>query len=109
MVWAPDSKRLAVNYRDGRSFVTELYQVKGSKWVALRSPVEATLPIVEKSESKETQEPGLDSWAVEKWIDSDTALMSAELRNSYSRFIFTLKFDAAGNWKIIRQTKEKAE
>jgi sugar lactone lactonase YvrE len=109
VVWAPDSKRFAVNYREGRSFVTALYQVKGSEWVALRSPVEATLPIVEKSKSKDTHEPGLDSWAVEKWIDSNTALMSAELHNSYSRFIFTLKFDAAGNWKIIHQTNEKAE
>ncbi len=109
MVWAPDSKRFAVNYRDGRSFVTELYQLNGSGWVALRSPVEATLPIVEKGSSKDTQEPGLDSWSVEKWIDSETALMSAQLRTSNSRFIFTLKFDAAGNWKIVHQTKEKAE
>ena len=34
--------------------------------------------------------------------------MSAQLRTSNSRFIFTLKFDAAGNWKIVHQTKEKA-
>jgi CRISPR/Cas system-associated protein Cas10 (large subunit of type III CRISPR-Cas system) len=95
--------------------LTDLYQLKGSEWVALRSPVDATLPILEraqserKRESKDKDEQSWDYWTVEKWIDADTALMSAQLRNSYFRVVFTLKFDPDGNWKIVHQTKEKAE
>src|SRR4029077_15321034 len=38
VVWAPDSKRFAFNYRAGSRYnTTALYQLRGDKWMALRS------------------------------------------------------------------------
>jgi hypothetical protein len=57
--------------------------------------------------------PIMTSWQVRKWIDSSTALLYAhsektfEIKNETesvrASFFFTLKFDAAGNWKIARK------
>jgi hypothetical protein len=56
--------------------------------------------------------PIMNSWQVRKWIDSSTALLYAhrektfEIKNETqsvgASFFFTLKFDPAGNWKIVR-------
>ena len=120
VVWAPDSKRFAINCRDGsHSEGTDLYQLKDDKWVALASPVDATTETLEraksaekskKSRSKEASDsPDFDSWIVERWTDADTAVLQAHLIGSDYQFIFTLKFDKDGNWKIVKQVKEPAE
>ena len=39
VVWAPDSKRFAFNYRAGsHHYTTALFQLRSNKWVPLRSP-----------------------------------------------------------------------
>ena len=40
VIWAPDSKRLAFNYGQGRTHATSFYQLRNEKWVALDSPSE---------------------------------------------------------------------
>jgi hypothetical protein len=42
VIWAPDSKRLAFNYGQGRTHATSLYQLRDEKWVALDSPAQIT-------------------------------------------------------------------
>jgi hypothetical protein len=120
MLWALDSKRLAITCLSGsHSEETNLYQLKGDKWVALRSPVDATLKTLQRDEasektkkdrSEETSEStDFDSWILERWTDADTAVLRAHLRGSDYDFIFTLKFAKDGNWKIVSQIKEAAE
>ena len=120
MLWGPDSKRLAITCLNGsHSDETNLYQLKGDKWVALRSPVDATLETLKRAEasektkkgrSEETSDPtDFDTWILERWTDADTAVLSAHLRGSDYDFIFTLKFAKDGNWRIVNQIKKSAE
>jgi hypothetical protein len=120
MFWAPDSKRLAITCLSGsHSDETNLYQLNGNKWVALRSPVDATLKTLQRAEASEKAKKGrfeetsestdFDSWILERWTDADTAVLSAHLRGSDYDFIFTLKFAKDGNWKIVNQIKKSAE
>ena len=120
IVWAPDSKRLAINCRSGSHFTgTYLYQLKDDKWVDLASPVDATLERLKKAKSAErnkknrseetSDEPDFDSWIVERWTDADHAVLQAHLRGGDYQFIYTLKFDKDGDWKIVSQNKEAAE
>jgi hypothetical protein len=119
IVWAPDSKRFALNYTEGaraRADTTALYQLRGGKWVELRSPVtdETTKP-VERARSAQLRKMDLSpghTWHCEKvlkWTDGSTALLSSEMSEMgeedprwVTTFLFTLKFDDAGNWKIIK-------
>jgi hypothetical protein len=43
---------------------------------------------------------------VERWTDADTAVLYAHPRGSEYLFIFALKIDKGGNWKVVHQTKE---
>ena len=38
VLWAPDSKRFAFNWGQGRVHQTSLYQLRGDEWKALKSP-----------------------------------------------------------------------
>jgi sugar lactone lactonase YvrE len=120
VVWAPDSKRLAINCPSGSHVEgADLYQLKHDEWVLLASPVDATLRILDRAKSAEKSKKGeseeesdssdFDSWVVERWTDADTAVLYAHLRGSDYLFIFTLRFHKDGNWKIVDQTKEPAE
>ena len=123
IVWSPDSKRFAVNYTEGsQSHVhassAALYQLRGDKWVALRSPVtdETTKP-VERAQFAQLNKmhlpiPGHKLWytkKVLKWIDGNTALLYSSLGVMgddfwpETGFLFTLNFDAKGNWKIVKR------
>jgi uncharacterized protein YecT (DUF1311 family) len=120
IVWAPHSKRFALNYTEGgraRSSPTALYQLRGDKWVALRSPVtdETTNPL-ERAWSAQLRKMHLPNpgriWytkKVLKWTDGSTALLYSGLGHMGEKgswpetgFLFTLKFDAEGNWKIVK-------
>lgn len=120
IIWAPDSKRFALNYRDpqprSRANITILYQLRGGKWLRLRSPVtdETTEP-VERARSTQLRKMDLSpghTWHSEKvlkWTDGNTALLSSEMGEVgeedprwVTTFLFTLKFDAQGNWKIVK-------
>lgn len=120
VVWAPDSKRLAINCLSGSHFEgTNLYQLKHDKWRLLASPVDATSKMLDRAKSaekskkdrseEESESSDFDSWVVERWTDADTAVLYAQLRGSDYLFIFTLRFDKDGNWKIVNQAKESAE
>jgi len=119
IIWAPDSKRFGLNYTKGaraRADTTALYQLRGDKWVQLRSPVtdETTKP-VERAHDAQLRKMHLypghiwHSEQVRKWTDGSTALLYSELSvmgeedpRWVTTFLFTLKFDAQGNWKIIK-------
>jgi hypothetical protein len=125
IVWAPDSKRFAFNYHAGtRYYTTELYQLKGEKWVKLRPPeTEATTKPLEAVKAAQLQKLHLpkstyrrnisDSFSVDEWVDANTAVLHASSVQSVAtkdednvdveaRFLFTLKFDADGTWKITK-------
>jgi hypothetical protein len=131
VVWAPDSKRFAFNYSPPHAPHTSyetiaLYQLRGEKWVALRSPVDETSERTQlaqlakehlpKSAYPRHAEPLRDILKVRNWTDSNTAILYAYSvwigsgsHNSEANFLFTLKFDADGNWKIVKthQMSEK--
>jgi len=121
IVWAPDSKRFALNYKaDDSSTLTALYQLCGEKWVALRSPItNQTTELVERAPSAELRKmhlpknahPRRDSitWEVTQWTDANIAILYAysswsvgDISDLETHFLFTLKFDAKGNWKIVK-------
>jgi hypothetical protein len=121
IVWAPDSKRFALNYRaDDSSNTTVLYQLRGEKWMALRSPVtnQTTEPLeraqsarLRKMQLPKNTRPNLASITreVTQWTDANTATLYAysvwsvgDVSDLGEHFLFTLKFDAKGNWKIVK-------
>jgi hypothetical protein len=132
VIWAPDSKRVAFNYGQGRTHATSLYQLSGDKWKALKSPeddayqretaiVAAQLRrkgLSEKKLSKQNMWLRLISWTVEvrQWIDPNTAIVYASLGQVAARrdapgemsdsfgtdLLLTLKFDDAGTWKVVK-------
>jgi hypothetical protein len=125
LLWTPDSKRFAVNSGSGRSHTTALYQLRGNKWVALRSPVDETSKRIERAQSaqlRKTHAPENgsrkhfgDADEVLKWADANTAILYAYSNmvvgetGVSAHFLFTLKFDEAGKWKIVKthQMSEK--
>jgi hypothetical protein len=124
VVWATDSKRFAFNYSPPHvphtSYETiALYQLRGDKWVALRSFVAETSERTQlaqlakehlpKSGYPRHVEPLRDILKVRNWTDANTAILYAYSvwvgrgsRNSEASFLFTLKFDPEGNWKIVK-------
>ena len=124
IIWAPDSKRFALNYRaDDSSTVTALYELRDEKWVTLRSPItNQTTELVDRVPSAELRKlhlpknphPRRDSiaWEVTQWTDPNTAILYAYsswsaggISDLAEHFLFTLKFDAKGNWKIVKTHK----
>jgi hypothetical protein len=133
LLWTPDSKRFAINYRaGGRWNTTALYQLRADKWVALRSPeaneIYEPLNRAKAAQLKKLHLPKStnqrriwDTTQLRSWTDADTAILFASSDRSVmfnkdlsvnenredtgdlvAGFIFTLKFDARGNWKIVK-------
>src|SRR6266699_2808480 len=132
VVWAPDSKRFAFNYGQGRSHSTSLYQLRGDEWKALKSPDDEVSDITDKLIAAQLKRKGLSkkklskekkylrliSWTPKliNWVDSNTAILNASLQQVIALrddpgemsdgfgadLLFTLKFDDAGNWKIVK-------
>jgi hypothetical protein len=131
IVWAPDSKRFAFNYspphRPHTSYETiALYQLRGDKWVALRSPLDETSERTQlaqlakehlpKSAYPRRAEPLRDILKVRNWTEANTAILYAYSvwvgsgsRDSKAAFLFTLKFDAEGTWKIVKTQQMSAK
>ena len=125
--WAPDSQRFAVSY--GRKHEASLYQLRDGQWVELESPDNEAYEQADAAVAAEAKRRGVPkssgrtpSWSIEadEWVQATTLVMHASLEKLYqwgedhekhlSRdFLFTLKFDAAGKWKIVkmRQLSEK--
>lgn len=140
VIWAPDSKRFAFNYGQGRTHATSLYQLHDNEWKALKFPddedkifkradaiVAGQLKrkgLSKEKLSKKGMYLRLIWWTVklDRWADSNAAILYASLRQVAARrddpgemsdgfgtdLLFTLKFDEAGNWKIIK-THEMSE
>jgi hypothetical protein len=110
VIWAPDSKRFAFNWGQGRTRQTSLYQVRDDQWKALKLPNDDVHEILNK-----TIKRGLpkkthlrliwETVKVHQWVDSNTAILygGLEVDEAFgAHFLLTLKFDEAGNWKIIK-------
>ena len=129
IVWAPDSKRFAFNLQPGKAYQTaQFYQLDGNTWRKLDSlesndatfaPLDRSMARQKKTLKKKLKPPPEDqgwpimtSWQVFKWIDPSTALLYAHAQKNFeiknqmesvrASFFFTLKFDAAGKWEIVR-------
>src|SRR5262249_35714770 len=121
IVWVPDSKRFAFNLQPGKAYQTaQFYQLDGNRWRrldALESNAATTAPL-DRSMARQKKNlklpfwPFLTSWQVRKWIDSSTALLYAHRAETFeitdeskevtASFFFTLRFDPAGKWEVIR-------
>lgn len=126
VVWSPDSKCFALNYTTS-SLKTDyqsvaFYQLRDDKWVALHSPVDeqsqhSQLAQLAKKYSprnayqKGDSSPVLDRLEARSWTDANTVILYAysERDGGEAAALFTLKFDDAGNWKIVktRRVSEK--
>jgi len=122
LLWAPDSKRFAFNYiaahaHDTTYETVALYQLRGDKWVALHSPVDKAseraqlAQLAEKYLPKNSyrrrfldSSPEDDTLTVRKWADANTAILFAysQTDEEQGAVLFTMKFDAEGNWKIVK-------
>jgi hypothetical protein len=122
VIWAPDSKRFACNYSPLHAHHTvfqsvAFYQLRGDKWVALHSPADEASERVQlaqlgkghlpKDFNPRRCAPDRDVLKVRNWTDANTAILYAPCYGHTSGeleggFLFTLKFDAAGNWKIVK-------
>ena len=122
LLWAPDSKRFAFNYIPANGHHTSretiaLYQLRGDKWVTLLSPVDKAseraqlAQLAEKYLPKNSyrrrfldSSPEDDTLRVRKWADANTAILYAysQTDEDQGAVLFTMKFDAEGNWKIVK-------
>jgi hypothetical protein len=123
VLWAPDSKRFALKRSPGHQ--SSLYQLRDDHWVALESPEDKAFERVDAVVAAQLKRKGLSKktslrslwWTVEadQWVDASTLVVHASLAERVNRgetdaedldfggdFLFTLKFDDAGNWKIIK-------
>jgi hypothetical protein len=133
VVWAPDSKRFAFNWGQGRTHQTSFCQLRGDHWQRLESSPgdEATQRVEKEFEAqlkrshvseKKLEKKGLylrfisETDELDRWLDSNTALLYAGLGKIIAKrddpgdmsdgfsadFLFTIKFDDAGNWKFVK-------
>src|SRR5437867_4363771 len=127
IVWAPDSKRVAFNYSLPCKHCTydtiAFYQLRDDKWVALRSLVDERsergqlaqlakdhLPKSAHERRIWRSKPTHDLLKIREWIDANTAILYAysqwfvgdDQGHLEANFLFTLKFDADGKWKILK-------
>ncbi|MGB9476000.1 MAG: hypothetical protein WCE87_13120 [Candidatus Udaeobacter sp.] len=119
IVWTPDSKRFAFNYTPPHPPHTTyetvaFYQLRDNKWTQLQSPIDvdsapATFAKLVKqlSISGDRTDPIPDIVKARQWTDADTAIVYVDWgstgQNSRKQtFLFTLKFDAEGNSKIVK-------
>ncbi len=129
VIWAPDSRRFACNYSPPHAHHTTyetvaFYQLRGDKWVEVHSPVDAATERLQlaqlaknhlpKSFNPRHCVPDRDVLKLRNWTDADTAILYAPCYGRTSgeldaAFLFTLKFDDAGNWKVVKthQMSEK--
>lgn len=128
LLWAPDSKRFAFNYSPMHAHHVvfqsiAFYQLRADKWVPMESPADETKGPQLAHFGKGHLPKGFDprdcaqEWDImklRKWSDANTAIVYApcygrESSKLEAGFLFTLKFDEAGKWKIIKthQMSEK--
>jgi uncharacterized protein YecT (DUF1311 family) len=119
VVWAPDSKRFAFNYTINSLRIdyetVAFYQLRDGKWAALHSPVDEKskhsqlAQLAKKYSPRSTSRRGdsslvRDDLEARSWTDANTVILYAysERDEGEAATLFTLKFDEAGNWKIVK-------
>lgn len=129
VLWAPDSRRIAFNYRAGTRYSTcSVYELTGEKWKALPDLETKAAKVIEmmaRSEQRQRKRLGAtksayrrridDTWKVRRWIDADTfeALASSEatvlvnkesddLGSLGTNVLFTVKCDNRGGWRVTQ-------
>jgi hypothetical protein len=121
ILWAPDSKRFGFSYSPVHARHTTydkvaFFQLRDDKWVGLHQPSDALhpsqllqLPLKDhlpKGFNPRHCAPEWDEVKLRAWTDANTAILYAPCyghsRDLKTAFLFTLKFDEAGNWKIIK-------
>lgn len=133
VLWAPDSKRLAFYWGQGRAHHTSFYRLRDDHWTPLdpqpddevsqRLGDDIATQLKQKGQSeKKLEKKGLYlrfilmAIKLDRWIDSNTALLygregeviakrdePGEMSDGFAAdFLFTLRFDDAGNWKIVK-------
>src|SRR6266480_429344 len=131
--WAPDSKRFAFDWGQGRAHQSSFYQLRNDHWEPEKpAPGEEASERAQRDIEAQLKRNGLSTeklekkglylryiWSEEKldrWIDANTAFLYTGLRKVIAKredpgemsdgfgadFLFTIKFDAAGNWKIVK-------
>lgn len=121
-VWAPDSKRFGFNYHYGgrRGYIfrsVAFYELRGDKWEELGSPADdisegsQLVQLLKEHRPKKFNPRDCSSNSnvleLRDWTDASTVTLYAPCyRNDSEKvkagFLFTLKFDAAGKWKIVK-------
>ena len=122
-VWAPDSRRFAINYGEGvRVHDSSIYQLSGGEWKELTTLgdddqiwVAANKNITAQLKAKALPENIYlrsirKSVQVHQWLDPSTVIVYCNLVERpegknlplMADFVLTLKFDSAGNGKIIK-------
>ena len=121
-LWAPDSRRFAINYVHGRDGTSSIYQLSGGEWKELTTlgDDDGTLEASEKNITAQLKAKGLpediylrlisQKVQLRKWLDPSTAIVYASLVEVpkgedlplVADFLLTLKFDSGGKWKIIK-------
>jgi hypothetical protein len=84
--------------------------LRGDKWVALRHPQDYFLrrrpDYLPKNFNPRQCVREWDELKLREWIDAHTAILYAPCHGRsgdlQAAFLFTLKFDDAGNWKIVK-------
>ena len=116
VVWAPDLKRFTYNlYSRMTGTTVEFYQLRNDKWVALQSPVDRASKHTQLAQlarkyspknayRKGDSSPESDDLEARSWTGADTVILYAhsEGNGGEAAALFTLKFDEAGNWKIVK-------
>jgi hypothetical protein len=127
VLWAPDSRRVALNYRAGTRYrACAVYELAGEKWKALPDLETKATKVVEmiaRAEQQQRKRQGAtksayrrridDTWKVRRWIDADTFEASAsseatvvvkedsDLGSLDTTVLFTVKCDNRGGWRVI--------
>jgi hypothetical protein len=129
VLWAPDSRRVAFNYRAGTRYSTcAVYELAGEKWKVLpelETKATKVEEMIARSEQRQRKRQGAtksayrrridDTWEVRRWIDADTFEASAtstatvvlneesdDLGSLNTTVLFTVKCDNRGGWRIIQ-------
>ena len=128
LVWAPDSRRFAFNYRSGGKYYTfDLYELAGTTWKKLPDVADIDAPVtqtIERSKQKQLRRLGakkdatpnsvMETWRVRRWLDNDRfqAFADSAMRVLTSKdsedpeyfgaaVLFGGKCDNRGGWKIV--------
>jgi hypothetical protein len=131
--WAPDSKRFAFDWGQGRAHQSSFYQLRNNHWEPVKpAPDKEASERAQRDIEAQLKRKGLSTEKLEKkglylryisseekldrWIDANTAVLYTGLRDVIAKredpgemsdgfgadFLFTIKFDDAGNWKIVK-------